>query len=289
MYKVRHILQHPLFGAVDFSKRPKNHPYRATANYRGQYLNAVDNALGGGIFRHVKVSADDVTGQGISSIVYDADTKTAEITTASAHGLGIGRLVRLSATVPEGYRGEHEVISTASSTKFTIRTNSAVSGDATTVGAYIASAIGKGHLVEFTSETVDGKLDLYAQLSTATANSGRSLGIAYTSAFAGERLYVQIAGLAQALTTGSVSANAPVYYGANSTVQSGAVADKHIVGAQFISTKGAEITIAQDENMYERAEYRQPTEDFVLQLDSDKSIIDLSYPHVQGQASAGAI
>jgi hypothetical protein len=69
----------------------------------------------------------------ISSITYSGTTAT--LTTATAHGLSTGRYVSITGTTPAAYSGVFK-ITVISTTAFTYRLVTAVSGNATVVGVY---------------------------------------------------------------------------------------------------------------------------------------------------------
>ena len=70
----------------------------------------------------------------ISSITYSGSTAT--LTTATAHGLATGAYVSITGTTPSEYSGVYKITVT-STTTFTYRLTSAVSGNATVVGTYL--------------------------------------------------------------------------------------------------------------------------------------------------------
>jgi hypothetical protein len=73
----------------------------------------------------------------ISSITYVGTIAT--LTTATAHGLTTGAYVSISGTTPAEYSGVYKITVT-STTKFTYRLTTAVSGNATVVGTYLNQA-----------------------------------------------------------------------------------------------------------------------------------------------------
>jgi hypothetical protein len=75
--------------------------------------------------------------QTISSITYVGNTAT--LTTASAHGLTTGVYVSITGTTPSEYSGVFKITVT-STTKFTYKLTSSVSGNATVVGTYLNQA-----------------------------------------------------------------------------------------------------------------------------------------------------
>jgi len=73
-------------------------------------------------------------GQTISSITNV--TTTATVTTALAHGLDVGDWVELSGQTPIAYRGEYQVVSTPTTTTFTVTLLEDPGGSASVVGTY---------------------------------------------------------------------------------------------------------------------------------------------------------
>jgi hypothetical protein len=91
----------------------------------------------------------------ISSITY-SDT-TATLTTATAHGLSTGVYVSITGTTPAEYSGVYK-ITVISTTAFTYRLTSTVSGNATVVGTYLNQAFTPVNTLMNYTENVSYKL-----------------------------------------------------------------------------------------------------------------------------------
>ena len=77
---------------------------------------------------------ETTAGQTISSITNV--TTTATVTTALAHGLDVGDWVEFSGQTPIAYRGEYQVVSTPTTTTFTVTLLEDPGGSASVVGTY---------------------------------------------------------------------------------------------------------------------------------------------------------
>lgn len=93
--------------------------------------------------------------QTISSITYSGTTAT--LTTASAHGLSTGYYVSITGTTPSEYSGVFK-ITVISTTAFTYKLTSAVSGNATVVGTYKNQAFTPVNTLMNYTENVSYKL-----------------------------------------------------------------------------------------------------------------------------------
>jgi hypothetical protein len=209
-----------------------------------QTIDAVDPYLGTGRFIYVRAPSTDTAGATISSITVNGNTAT--VTTSSAHNLTTGTKVVLVGQVPNTYVGTYVVQSVPTTTTYTI-TVANVTTSASTVGTYTYGTIRTGAVVSFSQSIVSGSLVQTVGLWDGTSNTGRSLGVAYTSLLANEYGWVQIAGNAVVNAAAIASVGAPVYYGgAVGVVSTTAATGKQVLNAQTVASIGSVIGVGGD-------------------------------------------
>jgi len=199
-----------------------------------QEVKAVDPILGGGKFVYAKNSTANGSGQTISSATTAAGTSIATVTTASAHGLQPGAVVVFAGQVPSGYIGTWKVLTTPSTTTFTIDHGNTNLGALTTVGTYTYGVIQPSNLVSFSTSITSGLAVVSAGLAASTASTGTELGVALIGLLNGQWGWFQIQGLAPAfISAGTPAAADPVYLGTAGKVTPTQANGKQIINAQF--------------------------------------------------------
>ena len=200
---------------------------------------------------------------------YVTATGYATVTTASAHGLGLGQAVQFTGFTPTAWNNYYPIYNVPSTTTFVINpavifsqvppyvnpatqtlvtnqdsvntlTNTAPpTTNPTTIGTYVAG-VGAGQIVQFLhAQDANGNLLLQALPWTGTANSGLSLGVAISYPLVGQWAWFQVGGAMQVYTYGSPVAGNQTYFAASGAVQPTAVASKQSQGTQFSTAVGA--------------------------------------------------
>ena len=200
---------------------------------------------------------------------YTAATGFATITTAAAHGLGLGASVQLTGFAPAAWNNYYTAYAVPSATTIVINTAqvfsqvppyvnaganvlvtdqdgvntslnvNAPTGNPTLLGTYNAG-IGAGQIVQFIhAQDGNGNLVLQATPWTGTANCGLSLGTAISYPLAGQWAWFQVGGAMVVYGYGNPVAGNQTYFAATGVVQPTAVASKQSQGTQFSTALGA--------------------------------------------------
>jgi hypothetical protein len=104
-----------------------------------------------------------------------------------------------------------------------------------------AGTVTAGAVCELTVTSVSSgtRIDVSAQAWAGTANTGKPLGVALAAATSGTWGWVQIGGIAVVNTSGSVAANAQLYWQASGVISSTVVASKAVLNALAASANNA--------------------------------------------------
>lgn len=98
-----------------------------------------------------------------------------------------------------------------------------------------------GQVVQLSDTLTSGQTVTSAILWTGTTLQGLPLGVVVTGGTTGQFGWVQVQGNAVTATSGTITANAPVYWQANGVVASAVVASKQVVNAQAATANGVTI------------------------------------------------
>ncbi len=226
-------------------------------------------ASGSGTTFTFNIASGTPAGNATAAGAYTAATGFATITTAAAHGLGLGASVQLAGFAPVAWNNYYTVYAVPSATTVVINTAqvfsqvppyvnaagnvlvtdqdgvntmpnvNAPASNPTQLGTYVPG-IGAGQIVQFIhAQDGNGNLVLQATPWTGTANSGLSLGAAISYPLAGQWAWFQVGGAMVVYGYGNPVAGNQTYFAATGVVQPSAVASKQAQGTQFSTPLGA--------------------------------------------------